>query len=807
MASAKVMPSSVASSRKQGHLELGKKKLEEFRKKKTAKQVASAGQLQSAESDQYLDTSKSNQHNGDKSVMDRNGRDVAETSGTTMPNEDKIVISSLSSDVDSSKKKFVSSSSSNFSNHELQNNSVKDRASKSQENSTFSELSNGSYDHWREKNELSSSKESKTGLVDGFRRDQIIAFNPDIKEPYVVAYINNSGSHFDNVQPSDIESRSSSTAYNHDMDASVAYNMSNLPKKMETVSARNTFGLLSTSTSVSGVYDGNRVSGFDNVQKPFQTSSLNNKFGALSMNGGRIADAISRRLDAVTTTLQVPESSSASFSPGFGSFSSEQFPLTTYGTNHGRSHSPFLDSFSVPNMPPISNLLNGKHDRDATHGLFDEFKNTESHSSSIPVHPSREIFLEKSIDSTTLDSMREKLSTSNSLASLNNEQQLNYKANDQDMQDIEFTSLKKDGDFAALEQHIDDLTQEKFSLQRALETSQALSESLAAENTSLTDSFNQQGKVVIQLKSDIKRLQEEIKAQTLALEAVKSECTNAQLECNAADERAKLLASEVINIEEKALRLKSNELKLEKELENLKSDLAAYQRKVSILEKEHQDFQSTVDALQEEKKVLQLKLKKASDDGKAKDLAGSSLSRQDAVTSTEDLDVETSIQGTSLQTDIYMTQDATPSEPLFGETSLSSSLHDDTAIDLPDAAADLPQDQLRMVENIRALISELAVEKEELVQALRIESSNCSKMKELNKELSQKLEAQTQRLELLTAQRMANESHLVKPMDSHGTHDTIEYADEGDEVVERVLGWIMKLFPGGAAKRRTSKLL
>ncbi|XP_042384412.1 protein BLISTER-like [Zingiber officinale] len=807
MASAKVISSSVASSRKQGHLELGKKKLEEFRKKKTAKQVASAGQLQSAESDQYLDTSKSNQHNGEKSVMDRNGKNVAETSGTTMPSEDKIVISSSSSDVDSSKEKFVSSSSLNFSNHGLQNNSVQDindRASKSQENSTFSELSNGSYDHWGERNELSSSKESETRLVDGFRRDQIIAFNPAIKEPYVDAYIYNSGSHLDNVQLSDIERRSSSTAYKHDMDVSVAYDRSNLPKKMETVSARNAYGLLSTSTSVSGVYDGNRVSDFDHVQKPFETSSLNNKFGALSMGGGRIADAISRHLDAGTTTLQAPESSSTSFSPGF---SSEQFPLTTYGTILGRYHPPFLDSLSVPTVPPISNSLNGKHVRDATHGFFDEFKNTETRSSSIPVHPYREFFLEKSINSTTLDSTREKLSNFNSLTSLNNEQQINYKANDQDLQDIEFTSLKKDEDFAALEQHIDELTQDKFSLQRVIETSQALSDSLAAENTSLTDSFNQQGKVIIQLKSDIERLQEEIKAQTLALEVVKSERTNAQLECNAADERAKLLASEVINIEEKALRLRSNELKLEKELENLKSDLAAYQRKVSILEKECQDFQSTVDALQEEKKVLQLKLRKASDDGKAKDIVESSASRQDAATSTEDLDVETSIQGTSLQNDINMIQDVTPFEPLFGETSLSSSLRDNRAVDLPDASADLPQDQLLMIENIRALISELAVEKEELVQALRIESSNCSKMKELNKELSLKLEIQTQRLELLTAQRMANESHLVKPMDNHGTHDTAEYADEGDEVVERVLGWIMKLFPGGTAKRRTSKLL
>ncbi|XP_042452469.1 protein BLISTER-like [Zingiber officinale] len=801
MASAKVMSSSVASSRKQGHLELGKKKLEEFRKKKASKQAASASQLQSADSDQYLDTSKINQHNGGESPLDRNGRAMSDTSGTTMPNEDKIVISSLSSDLDSSKRMFVSSSSLNFSNHALQNNAVqelKDRTSKLQENSTFSGLSNGFYDHWKEKNELSSSKESKAGLVDGFKRDQTIAFNPDIREPYVDAQIDYSGSRLHNVQSGDIGSRSSSTTHKHDIDVPVTYDMSNVPEKLETISASNTIDLLSTSAGVSGVID---------AQKPFLSSNLNNKMGALSLGGGRISDAISRRLDAVNTSFQAPESSSTNFGPGFESFSSEQFPLTSYGTNFGRSRPSFLDSLSVSTVPSMSNSLHGKHDRDATPGMFDgsKFKNTENHLSSVTVQPSRENLLEKSISSTNLDSLEEKLFTSNSLASLNNEQQLDYRTSDQ--KEPEFPSTKKDEDFSALEQYIDDLTQEKFSLQRALETSQALSESLAAENTALTDSFNQQGKVVNQLKSDIERLEEEMKAQMLALQTVKLECTNAQLECNAADERAKLLASEVISLEEKALRLRSNELKLEKELENWKSNLAPYQRKVSILEKERQDFQSTVDALQEEKKVLQSKLRKASNDGKAKDLVASSSSRQDAATSTEDLDVETSIQGTMLQNGINRTHDVRPSESLSGDTSISCSLHDDRTIDLPDASADLPHDQHRMIENIRALISELAVEKEELVQALRIESSNCSKMKELNKELSQKLEVQTQRLELLTAQRMANENHLVKPMDHRGAHDMTEYADEGDEVVERVLGWIMKLFPGGPAKRRTSKLL
>lgn len=46
--------------------------------------------------------------------------------------------------------------------------------------------------------------------------------------------------------------------------------------------------------------------------------------------------------------------------------------------------------------------------------------------------------------------------------------------------------------FAYSMQHIEDLTQEKFSLQRALEASRALAESLAADNSSLTDSYNQQ---------------------------------------------------------------------------------------------------------------------------------------------------------------------------------------------------------------------------------------------------------------------------------------------------------------------------
>jgi len=46
--------------------------------------------------------------------------------------------------------------------------------------------------------------------------------------------------------------------------------------------------------------------------------------------------------------------------------------------------------------------------------------------------------------------------------------------------------------FCFVLQYIEDLTKEKFSLQRALEASQVLAESLATENSTLTDNYNQQ---------------------------------------------------------------------------------------------------------------------------------------------------------------------------------------------------------------------------------------------------------------------------------------------------------------------------
>ncbi|CAN4095677.1 unnamed protein product [Withania somnifera] len=379
-----------------------------------------------------------------------------------------------------------------------------------------------------------------------------------------------------------------------------------------------------------------------------------------------------------------------------------------------RSRPSFLDSINISTVPVVSPSPTESVSADR----FDP-----------KVHP---------MDTLELSNSRNMINSSTFLVNGSNQLDHHTEKDSGNMADYYHSfAQKQNEDFAALEQHIEDLTQEKFSSLRALEASRTLADSLATENSALSESYNQQGSFVTQLKADIENLQEEIKAQLVELEAVKMEYTNVQLECNAADERAKRLASEVIGLEEKALHLRSNELKLERELEKSQAEISSFKKKIASLGRGRQDLLSTIDALKEEKKLLQAKLRKTSDLGKSLDVSKSMPSNKDVSTSTDDLPLE----------------------------------------------------------------------KEELMKALSLESSQCSELLELNKDLTRKLEAQTQRLELLTAQSMATGNNQARQPDALTVQDSTTYADEGDEVVERVLGWIIKLFPGGPSKRRTSKLI
>ncbi|VAH67510.1 unnamed protein product [Triticum turgidum subsp. durum] len=604
--------------------------------------------------------------------------------------------------------------------------SVDDGGSKFYGNLSFSDLVNGHHDDWR-----------------GDTARKRVELSPG-KDAPLTSKLSAFGNTDSGSQSTEVLSKwggNSLLSQVHGIEQSSSFSSGNLLGKSESTFSQDY-------SPENDIFGRSRATSKDSSQAGHSAYTSNRDYDSI-FSSSKVADGLDH--DANIGMLRnALNSTSANFDK------QDPFLSTAYPTAYNRSRPSFLDSIGVQRALPAEAPY--VEPSKASNKLF---SSSNSESSSVQ-QPSQQSTQNNVVDNSVIAGRQEYNSEKgpygNSILpdSLPSKDEKSLQYGNQMFQD--FTSREKDDGFASLEQLIEDLTTEKFSLQRTLEKSQELAQNLATDNSALTDKFNQQAHVISQLTSDMERLQDEIQAQLLALETIRSEYANAQLECNAADERGKVLAAEVILLEDKALKLRSNELKLEKEVEGLNSEISSYKRKVSSLEKERQHLQSTVEALQED--------------------TGESSSSQ-TLTSTSDplQDVGTSVSQFNNMSDF----------PSFGEASSS-----------------IPDDQLRMIDNINSLMSELAVEREELMRALRIESSNCSKLKELNRDLTQKLETQTQRLELLTSERMANENVLARQVDTH-FNDATMYADEGDEVVERVLGWIMKLFPGGP-KRRTSKL-
>ncbi|GLT81493.1 hypothetical protein SLA2020_528750 [Shorea laevis] len=798
MASAQVLP----SSRKQEHLEAGKRRLEEFRKKKAAekaKKAASISQPQNqleVEHVQIIDVDGVGTSDGPSTSITNNKNSSKEIK---FPHETQQVLST-----DTNASPSVSVNGYRLSSAEFQTHANNIEIKK------YNALGNGPLDINYSSGTKQMANDFETYVNDqdaaayGHTSDHLIGVHQQASQDYESNY---SQSSFPGIEESKSKEKDNSLTVSSAVSAISSQDFfTKFSFQNSQQSKPSNASLLGSDYAFSTLYEDSvqsttSVGGFPlEVRKDMLDSTALTEPMISIPRERRIGSSASGFPSMQNTSAQTSEASGFSFDVRNSSSHMPPYPVTN-DTSSRRSRPSFLDSLNASRAFSVSPFQRNEPQKDSFVFHTSQVSSTDVQGPSPLQKPLSETVTNYSkLGASNVPGANEQPMNSSFFAN-NDGDPLRLSVNENSMEKKhEFYSPQKNEDFAALEQHIEDLTLEKFSLQRALEASQVLAESLAAENSSLTDNYNQQRSIVNQLKSDMENLQEEIKAQLAELESLKMEYTNAQLECSAADERANILASEVIGLEEKALRLRSNELKLERQLENTQAEISSYKRKMSSLEKERQDLQSTIDALQEEKKVLQSKLRKASLGGKPIDISKSPASRKDVSTSTEDLDTD-AISATS-------NEEMHNSSLLVGGGASGSTMVPENGELLFEAlSVNIPPDQMRMIQNINALISELALEKEELTRALSSELSQSLKLKEFNKELSRKLEAQTQRLELLTAQSMASENISARQPDSHTMHENTTYADEGDEVVERVLGWIMKLFPGGPSRRRTSKLL
>ncbi|KAF3545235.1 hypothetical protein DY000_02004920 [Brassica cretica] len=115
-------------------------------------------------------------------------------------------------------------------------------------------------------------------------------------------------------------------------------------------------------------------------------------------------------------------------------------------------------------------------------------------------------------------------------------------------------------------------------------------------------------------------------------------------------------------------------------------------------------------------------VQKASSGGKSTALDKSSTSSKNASTSTEGLAISDTMTGSSNQ--------ETDSTDLLGsDLSNTAIIHETGQLTLEGFPLSVPADQMRLIENINTLIAELAIEKEELVQALSTELSQTARVK------------------------------------------------------------------------------
>lgn len=368
------------------------------------------------------------------------------------------------------------------------------------------------------------------------------------------------------------------------------------------------------------------------------------------------------------------------------------------------------------------------------------------------------------------------------------------------------------------------------------------------------------------MRDDLEILEARILEQEALAKSLMMERDKAQHESAASVERSQTMAGEVIALENRVRTLRSHELRLERDMTSLTSEVESHKRQLASWEKDRAHLKTMVEALQEEKKVLQVRLRKAAtgerDFSQTREVPLVTQPRDqsstDASTSTDDLPVEpltsasegpsTPLASPSLDSWQHgrqfehqsSGQDTVPAilpslTEHFSQSPLSASLlsgeripplmSSDSrpsssdvrigsprsggyqTIHLPALSSSIPADLVTTIGNINDVITSLAEEKTALVKALKAESRGAAQLRALNSDLSQKLEATTQRLELIVAQGMAQGNKSTEEVTSRVAPVALDYVDEGDEVVDRVFTWIMQLFPGGNSRRNGMKRL
>ena len=156
---------------------------------------------------------------------------------------------------------------------------------------------------------------------------------------------------------------------------------------------------------------------------------------------------------------------------------------------------------------------------------------------------------------------------------------------------------------------IDDLTKEKMAFQRGMERSHEMMQTLVDENEAMTTQFNAQARALIAAQEELERRDAEVAAQGMVVTALAQERDAARAAAIEAHERSQRLSMEAIQLEERCLRLRSEELRLKQQMESAQADKERQDRALKAAAADRNEMQTALSAMQEERRLLQSKLR------------------------------------------------------------------------------------------------------------------------------------------------------------------------------------------------------
>eukprot|EP01026_Neomeris_dumetosa_P043801 TRINITY_DN3679_c0_g1_i11.p1 TRINITY_DN3679_c0_g1~~TRINITY_DN3679_c0_g1_i11.p1 ORF type:complete len:555 (+),score=106.43 TRINITY_DN3679_c0_g1_i11:86-1666(+) len=318
-----------------------------------------------------------------------------------------------------------------------------------------------------------------------------------------------------------------------------------------------------------------------------------------------------------------------------------------------------------------------------------------------------------------------------------------------------------------LQLFIDELTREKYELMRGLEKQNQITTDLASEQAVAGDRLIAQQRLNEELKEQLDKQGKELQALQMAHLAFAGERDAARQALEESQQRARELAAEIVHMEDNVQRSQLDVATREKGMDEIRKQVVDLENKLRNADKNRQNLEAKISQLEADKKNLMVRLRDLALNKGLKEKESTRSIFLNASTQTEgQQQMQNNVVAQNIQNQEHGNQDGQnvqrkvstelvqqalqrlrqkePQQVPQVLEELSEYLPSRSIFSLPEQ---ILSDQQTVLQGINQLVENLESERKQLHQFIRSKDEEIMELKTSNKDLLQKIESQTQRLE------------------------------------------------------------